>query len=93
MKTISLSLQRKSPDLIEIYHRTKFVGEFVMDVDGFYMYFPTSVDGKSSMGGMTEHFIEEILEQLKKINEPWKQNIKDFFKTNKPIEIQEDFNF
>jgi hypothetical protein len=90
---MNLRLERKSPDLIEIYNGTTFIGEFIMDVDGFYMYFSTSIDGSRCVGGMSEYFLEIILAQLKKINDPWRKNIEDFFKTQKPVEIQETFEF
>jgi len=90
---LNLKLLRKTPDLIEIYNNTKFVGEFVMDLDGFYVYFPSKLESGYIGGGLNEIFLEEILKQLKKINDSWRKNINDFFKTEKPIEIQENFNF
>lgn len=90
---IKLKLERKAPDLIEIYVGEKYVGEYIMDVDGFYMYFPTKIDGTCTAGGMSEEFLQEIVNHLSKINEEWRNNIYNFFKTQKPVEIQENFNF
>ena len=64
-----------------------------MDVDGFYRYFPTKIDGFTTAGGMSEEFLQEIVNHLTKINEEWRNNIYNFFKTQKPVEIQENFNF
>jgi hypothetical protein len=88
-----IKLERKAPDLIELYSNSNYVGEFIMDVDGFYRYFPTKIDGSTTAGGMCEELLQEIVNHLTKINEEWRNNIYNFFKTQKPVEIQENFNF
>lgn len=90
---IKLRLERKAPDLVEIYVGEKYVGEYIMDVDGFYMYFPSKLDGTPTTGGFNEDLLKEILDNLLKINQDWRNQINDFFKTKKPIEIQDDLNF
>jgi hypothetical protein len=90
---LKLKLERKAPDLVEIYSGTKYVGEYIMDIDGFYKYFPTKIDGSCTVGGITEELLQEITTHLVKINEAWKRDIYNFFKTPKPVEIQEELNF
>jgi hypothetical protein len=90
---IKLRLERKAPDLVEIFVGTKYVGEYIMDLDGFYKYFPTKIDGSFAAGGIDEELLKEIADQLIKINEAWRLDIHNFFKTEKPVEIQEEMNF
>jgi hypothetical protein len=88
-------LEKKAFDLIEIYWDTKYVGEFIRDVDGFYMYFPTKLGDKEPVvGGFTEWFLREIADLLTKVNKEWQDYINEHFKyPNKIFSEQSEFKF
>lgn len=90
-------LEKKAIDLIEVYYGTKHIGEFVKDVDGFFMYFPTILhNGEvyNTGGGFTEWFLIEIANLLKSVNKEWQDQIAEYFKyPNKIFSEQKEFEF
>jgi hypothetical protein len=83
--------------LIEIYFGDKHVGEFIRDVDGFYMYFPTKMTNGEIIhigGGFTEWFLRAIADLLDKVNKDWQDRINEYFKyPNKIFTEQFEFKF
>lgn len=50
------------------------VGELIMDVDGYFYFWPNRSDGLWS-----SHIMRSIANKLDDINKPWNDEINDFF--------------
>lgn len=53
----------------------KKLGEFVMDVDGFFYYWP---DEKCT-GAWPSYLLKKAAKELDDLNKPWEEKITEFF--------------
>ena len=68
-----IKLEQKKACLYDVvFNNGKKIGEFYMEVDGYYVYQP--LEGN---GFLTEHSLKLILEKLTEINKEWDNHIKD----------------
>jgi hypothetical protein len=59
----------------------KLVGKFILDVDGFFYFWPEREDGAWSAWSM-----KEIASMLDEMNAEWEQHIEEYFEKNPPNE-------
>ena len=72
---------KKAFDLVDVFYDGKQVGEFIRDVDGYFMFFPNNLEGKMyNNGGYTSQFLLELSEELVKLNKTWDDSVREFFK-------------
>jgi hypothetical protein len=84
-------LVRIAADAVDVYWKGEKTGEFIMDLDGSYMYFPFSLEEKiCSRGGFTVGFLRQLSDELERINKPWNDGIHDYFEKKKFIAEQFD---
>ena len=67
-------------DSMNVFWGTKQVGEFIRDLDGYYVFFPTDLDGEMySKGGWTSSCLRFLSDELDKVNKEWENTISMFF--------------
>lgn len=80
----NFKLDRIAADAVDVYWKDKKVGEFIMDLDGSYMYFPSASEGKlRTQGGFTVDFLRQLSNELERINKPWNDGIHEYFEKKK----------
>lgn len=68
-----IKLEQKQACVYDVvFNNGKKLGEFYMEVDGYYVYQP--LEGG---GFLNEHSLKLILEKLTEINKEWDNHIKD----------------
>jgi hypothetical protein len=74
------SLNKKSFDILEVFWNNKLMGEFVRNLDGFFIFYPETFEkGDYSDGGQSQIFLKCLLENLENLNKSWKDNVDLFF--------------
>lgn len=87
----NFKLNRIAADAVDVFFKDKKVGEFIMDLDGSYMYFPFSPEQKlHTQGGFTVEFLRKLSNELEKINKPWNDGIHEYFEKKKFMAEQFD---
>jgi len=63
----------------KIYHKPngKYLGKAVMDIDGYYYYWPS--DNLSS-GSWSSYTLREIADILEELNKEYEKSVKEYFK-------------
>lgn len=77
-KQAAITLVTITKSLYLVLVRTKYVGCFVRDVDGYFYYDPSDERGLWS-----EYHLRLIADQLKELNAPWNEQIEQYFKEMK----------
>ena len=71
-------------DSMDVFWGDKQVGEFIRDLDGYYVFFPTNLDGKMyAQGGWTSSCLKFLADTLDKVNKEWDTTVSTYF--NKKI--------
>lgn len=61
-----------------VYFDKKKIGDFDLDVDGYYHFWPNP----SLNGSTTSNILRLIADELDKVNKDWDDNIKEYFNKN-----------
>ena len=56
------------------YHNVTFIGDLICGDDGYYAWYPDS----TKEGYIPEHLILAIYKELKKLNEDWDKQVREF---------------
>lgn len=72
MKRYTITIRKAGQHSYYVYFdKSKNIGKFIQDVDGFYYYHP-----KLKGGGLwSEHTMRMIADKLKNLNKPWNDYI------------------
>lgn len=72
MPTSLIKTNRKSPGELEVvYENGVILGAFVMDVDGYFYFFPELSRG----GHWSQEVLHELALKLEEINAPWDEQM------------------
>lgn len=79
---------------MNVFCDNKQIGEFIRDINGYFIFFPNDLDGKSySCVGYTESFLSGLSRVLKQANKPWSDQLKAYReRTNKNLAEQFELN-
>lgn len=66
-----ITLDKMNNSYYWVCQETQYIGNFVMDVDGFFYYSPS----KKLDGLWSEHSMREVADKLKELNKDWEEQI------------------
>lgn len=81
---MEISLEKLNEHCYKIYYKSmpesngKYLGKFIMDVDGFYYYWPSD----KLSGSWGSHSLRMIADKLDELNHEYSESIKEYFKNN-----------
>ena len=81
MQTIILEKINDLSYQISYCENDKHLGEFILDVDGFWYYVPSE-----GHGWWSDYLLIEIGESLKELNRPYAEHIENYFKQQEGLE-------
>lgn len=69
---ITLEEIERFPKNYKAYWRnSKYIGEFLKDVDGFYLYYPV----EENYGGWNQSSLQALADTITELNQPWEEQI------------------
>jgi hypothetical protein len=72
MQNNKFRIEKKSFDTMNVFYDNKQIGEFIRDLDGYYLFFANDLDGKAySTNGNSLSFLKELADELDKVNKEW----------------------
>jgi len=79
---MEVSLEKINEHSYKIYYNSmpgntgKYLGKFIMDVDGFYYYWPC----EKLTGSWSSYSLRGIADKLDELNKEYEENIKEYFR-------------
>ena len=74
-----LNIKKKSSAQIEFYYNDVYLGDALMDVDGYYYFW--FEEGKS--GAWSDYGLKAIADKLQELNKDWNDKINKDFENEK----------
>ena len=71
---MKLILEKRFDDTYKVKCNDKNLGEFYQEIDGFFHYVP-----ETKYVCYSEQFLQALLFELQKLNEPWEEHIREYF--------------
>jgi hypothetical protein len=74
----SIEIEKINEHCYKIYHGSnrKYLGKFIMDVDGFYYYWPC----EKLTGSWSSYSLRGIADKLDELNKEYEENVKEYFR-------------
>lgn len=81
--------KEKEPTFYEVFYgENNFIGNFDMLEDGFFYFYPNT----KHLGYFNEYSLELICDELKELNDPWREFIDADFKRMQEIDLENSNN-
>jgi hypothetical protein len=78
METIELVKLNGHTYKIYVISNGKYIGNAIMDIDGYYYYWPSD----KLTGSWSSYILREIADTLDELNKEYEKSVKDYFRNN-----------
>jgi hypothetical protein len=72
----------------DVFFGDLLIGKFVQDIDGYFYFYSERSDG-----AWADYTLKALSDELAKLNKPWEDMIRNYFKTNRDKTKHDDEDF